>query len=55
MKKGYQIIKKFQMQDGGLCEIPLPYIIMNKKVAEKIVADKKLCSDINVMCEDYLL
>lgn len=56
--KVYQIYKTFESyHEEGVetVEIPTRFIYLNKELAEKVLETKQFCSDITIMCDNYIL
>lgn len=56
--KIYQIYKTFESyHEEGVetVEIPTKFIYTDKELADKILGKKQFCSDVNVMCDNWVI
>ena len=56
--KVYQIYKTFGVyhENGNeLIEIPTKFIYTNKELVDKILEKKQFCSDVNVLCDEWII
>ena len=56
--KAYQIYKTFESyhEEGiEIVEIPTRFIYTDKNLAEKVLDTKQFCSDVTIMCDNYIL
>lgn len=56
--KTYQIYKTFESyHEEGIetVEIPTRFIYTDKELADKVLDDKQFCSDVNVMCDKWII
>jgi hypothetical protein len=56
--KVYQIYRTFESYRGEeveIVEIPTRFIYTDKGMAEKVLNNKQYCSDVNVMCDEWII